>query len=106
MPTEITMPKLSDTMEEGTILRWLKRIGERVEKGEVLAEVETDKADMELEADKAGTLTEIRVNEGQSAAVGAVLALLADSAAAKPQEPRAQAATAEIRPAPPPSAPP
>jgi pyruvate dehydrogenase E2 component (dihydrolipoyllysine-residue acetyltransferase) len=106
MPTEITMPKLSDTMEEGTILRWLKRIGDRIEKGEVLAEVETDKADMELEADKAGTLAEIRVPEGQAAAVGAVLAILADSAAAKPQEPRAQAATAEVRPAPAQSAPP
>jgi pyruvate dehydrogenase E2 component (dihydrolipoyllysine-residue acetyltransferase) len=105
MPTEITMPKLSDTMEEGTILRWLKRVGERVEKGEVLAEVETDKADMELEADKAGTLAEIRVNEGEAAAVGAVLAILADSAAATPQEPRPQAVAAVVRPAAPASVP-
>ena len=81
MPTEITMPKLSDTMEEGTILRWLKHEGEYVEKGELLAEVETDKADMELEASASGTLAEIRVKEGQSAAVGAVLALLSEAAA-------------------------
>ena len=87
MPIEITMPKLSDTMEEGTILRWLKREGEHVDKGEVLAEVETDKADMELEAAAAGTLDQIRVKEGESAAVGAILAVLTDGGAAAPQPP-------------------
>jgi pyruvate dehydrogenase E2 component (dihydrolipoamide acetyltransferase) len=88
MPIEITMPKLSDTMEEGTILRWLKHEGERVDKGEVLAEVETDKADMELEASDSGTLSQIRVKEGEAAAVGAVLAVLGDAgAAAQPQKP-------------------
>lgn len=76
------MPKLSDTMEEGTILRWLKHEGEQVTKGEVLAEVETDKADMELEANESGTLTEIRVKEGQAAGVGTVLAVLSAGAAA------------------------
>jgi pyruvate dehydrogenase E2 component (dihydrolipoamide acetyltransferase) len=76
MPTEITMPKLSDTMEAGTILRWYKHEGEHVEAGEVLAEVETDKADMEVEASVSGTLAEIRVQEGASAAVGAVIAVL------------------------------
>jgi pyruvate dehydrogenase E2 component (dihydrolipoamide acetyltransferase) len=82
MPTEITMPKLSDTMDQGTILRWFKRPGERVEVGDVLAEVETDKADMEVEADHSGTLSEIRVPEGAAAAVGAVIATLSDDAAA------------------------
>jgi len=76
MPVEIVMPKLSDTMEEGTILRWLKRPGDEVARGDVLAEVETDKADMELEAAAAGVLQEIKVQEGQTAAVGAVLALV------------------------------
>ena len=84
MPIEITMPKLSDTMEEGTILRWLKQIGDAVAKGEVLAEVETDKADMELEAEHGGTLSEIRIKEGDSAAVGAVIAVLNDARAAAP----------------------
>jgi pyruvate dehydrogenase E2 component (dihydrolipoamide acetyltransferase) len=74
--TEIVMPKLSDTMEEGTILRWLKKEGEAIRKGEVIAEVETDKADMELEASASGTLASIKVAEGESAAVGAVLALV------------------------------
>jgi pyruvate dehydrogenase E2 component (dihydrolipoamide acetyltransferase) len=78
MPIEITMPKLSDTMEEGTILRWFKREGDRVERGEVLAEVETDKADMELEASNTGTVSEIRIKEGEAAAVGAVIAVLGE----------------------------
>ncbi|HVN84616.1 MAG TPA: dihydrolipoamide acetyltransferase family protein [Candidatus Binatia bacterium] len=70
------MPKLTDTMEEGTIVRWLKRVGDRVTAGEILAEVETDKADMELEAAGAGTVTEIRVAEGETARVGAIVAIL------------------------------
>jgi len=95
MPIEITMPKLSDTMEEGTILRWLKRVGESVAKGEVLAEVETDKADMELEAEQSGTLSEIRVKEGAAASVGAVIAVLNDArtATAAPQRAATVAAT-------------
>jgi len=84
MAIEITMPKLSDTMEEGTILRWLKRVGEHVDRGEVVAEVETDKADMELEAEHTGTLAEIRIKEGEAAAVGTVLAVLGDATTAEP----------------------
>ncbi|MEA2624345.1 MAG: hypothetical protein QOD06_390 [Candidatus Binatota bacterium] len=76
MAIEVTMPKLSDTMEDGKILRWLKKTGERVAKGDVLAEVETDKADMELEADQDGVLDKILVEEGSSAAVGDVIAVL------------------------------
>jgi len=109
MSIEITMPKLSDTMEEGTILRWLKRVGEPVAKGEVLAEVETDKADMELEAEQGGTLGEIRVKEGDSAAVGAVIAVLTDArsttaAAPPPAAAPPTAATPGLQP-PKPSAP-
>lgn len=80
------MPKLSDTMEEGKILKWLKQVGDAIEVGEVLAEVETDKADMELEASESGTLRAIQVGEGESAAVGTVIAVLdgsADGAATK-----------------------
>ncbi len=81
MSVEIVMPKLSDTMEEGTILKWLKRVGDAVSQGEILAEVETDKADMELEASAAGVLREIKVHEGESAAVGAVIALVEEKGA-------------------------
>src|SRR5436309_12565085 len=87
MPVDVTMPKLSDTMEEGKILKWLKHPGERVAIGEIIAEVETDKANMELEAYDEGTLAEVRVEEGASAPVGAVIAVLAapgEGAAAKP----------------------
>ena len=74
--TDVAMPRLSDSMEEGKILRWLKAPGEKVAVGEILAEVETDKADMELEAEAEGVLNEIRVPEGESVAVGAVIATL------------------------------
>jgi pyruvate dehydrogenase E2 component (dihydrolipoamide acetyltransferase) len=84
------MPKLSDNMEHGTILRWLKRPGDRVQRGEPLAEVETDKADVEVEAADSGVLREIRVAEGGEAAVGEVIAVLAaegeESGASAPAE--------------------
>jgi pyruvate dehydrogenase E2 component (dihydrolipoamide acetyltransferase) len=74
----VVMPKLSDTMEEGKILRWLKKPGDRVAVGDVLAEVETDKADMELEAEAAGVLGKILIDEGGSASVGEAIAQLTD----------------------------
>jgi pyruvate dehydrogenase E2 component (dihydrolipoamide acetyltransferase) len=78
MATKIQMPKLSDTMEEGKILKWLKKEGDQVEQGEVIAEVESDKADMELEAFDSGTLLKIMVPEGKGAAVGKVIAIIGD----------------------------
>src|SRR2546428_13015833 len=80
---DVNMPKLSDTMEEGKILRWLKKPGERVAIGDILAEVETDKANMELEAYDEGVLAEVRVKEGESAPVGAVIAVLSEPGEAK-----------------------
>jgi pyruvate dehydrogenase E2 component (dihydrolipoamide acetyltransferase) len=91
MAIEIRMPKLSDTMEEGTILRWFKQIGDDVRAGEPLAEVETDKADMEVEAETGGKLTEIRVEEGQAAGVGAVIAVLEEGRRAEGKEERNRA---------------
>lgn len=76
MSNEITMPKLSDTMEEGKILCWLKHPGDTIRRGEPIAEVETDKADMVLEAFDEGVLGEIKLKEGESAKVGAVIALM------------------------------
>src|SRR5262245_50263154 len=81
MAIEIQMPRLSDTMEEGKILKWLKKVGDKVEVGDIIAEVETDKADMEMEALDAGVLAEIRVHDGESAAVGAVIAVLSEDGA-------------------------
>ncbi len=76
------MPKLSDTMEEGKIIRWLKHRGDKVAIGDILAEVETDKANMEIEAFDEGVLTDIRTAEGEAAPVGGVIAVLGDAAAA------------------------
>ena len=79
MPIEVIMPRMSDTMEEGKILAWLKNVGDRVEVGDVIAEVETDKADMEMEALDEGFLAAIRVQEGESVPVGSVIALLTEA---------------------------
>jgi len=101
MSTEITMPKLSDTMEEGKILRWLKHPGDQIHHGEPIAEVETDKADMVMEAFDDGLLDDIRVKEGESAKVGAVIAVLrsAGEVSQAPAE-RPPAAPPELRPPP------
>lgn len=76
MPVNIEMPKLSDTMTEGTLIKWHKKIGDQVEIGDIIAEVETDKATMEMEAFDEGTITEILVQEGEKALVGSTLAIL------------------------------
>jgi len=81
MSQEILMPRLSDTMEEGTISRWLKHVGDHVEKGEILVEIETDKANMEYPAFSAGTLQKLLAQEGQTVKIGEAIALIGDSAA-------------------------
>jgi pyruvate dehydrogenase E2 component (dihydrolipoamide acetyltransferase) len=79
MPTKITMPQLSDTMTEGTVVKWHKKEGDKVKEGEKVADVETDKAVMEMESSEAGTLAAILVKEGEKVAVGAALAVVAKS---------------------------
>jgi len=74
---EIQMPRLSDTMEEGTIARWVKQPGDPVAPGDVLAEIETDKATMDLEAYEGGVLQEILLPEGATAPIGQVVAIVA-----------------------------
>lgn len=76
MSVEITMPKLSDTMEEGTVLQWYVKSGDRINSGDVIAEVETDKAAVEMEAFVDGTVVELTVGEGETVPVGALLAVL------------------------------
>ena len=76
MPVNIDMPKLSDTMTEGTLLKWHKKVGDTIEIGDILAEIETDKATMEMEAFDDGVLTDILIQEGQKAPIGSVLAVL------------------------------
>jgi pyruvate dehydrogenase E2 component (dihydrolipoamide acetyltransferase) len=77
--TEIVMPRLSDSMEEGTVLSWIKSVGEPVALGEELVEIETDKANMVFEADAAGTLIEIVADEGDTLPIGAVIAWVGEA---------------------------
>ena len=84
MAINIEMPKLSDTMTEGTVIKWHKQVGDSVEIGDVLAEIETDKATMEMEAFDDGTITEILVPAGEKAVIGGVLAVLDGDSAAAP----------------------
>src|SRR3989475_11986238 len=85
---EIQMPKLSDTMTEGTLIAWKKKKGDQVSAGQVLAEIETDKATMEWESPEDGTLTEIYVEEGGKVNVGDKIAFIGGQGeeAPKPKE--------------------
>ena len=74
----VNMPRLSDTMEEGTVASWLKKVGDKVEEGDILAEIETDKATMEFESFNEGTLLHIGVQEGESANVDDLLAIIGE----------------------------
>lgn len=106
--TEIQMPRLSDTMEEGVIASWKKQVGESIERGEVVAEIETDKAIMELEAFDAGVLEKLLVEEGRTVPIGTPIAVVGDgsgaaaeaaSAPAQPASEPAEPAAAETAPA-------
>lgn len=107
---ELTMPRLSDTMEEGTIGRWLKQPGDQVEKGDILLEIETDKATMELESYESGTLQQILVQEGQTVPIGETIAIIGegeadpvDTTATSPSSESAAAAESQLTQAEPPS---
>lgn len=76
--TKVVMPKLSEAMESGKVIKWLKKEGDRVQGGDVLAEVETDKADVEMEAFGAGVLRKILVPAGETATVGSLIAVIAE----------------------------
>jgi len=79
MATEVVMPRLSDTMDSGTVARWLKQEGDQISRGEIIAEIETDKANMEMESYANGILAQILVAEGQSAGLGQPIAMIAAS---------------------------
>ena len=78
MAEVINMPRLSDTMEEGTVAKWLKQVGDKIEEGDILAEIETDKATMEFESFHEGTLLHIGIAEGDGAPVDTLLAIIGD----------------------------
>ena len=92
---EIQMPKLSDTMTEGTLVTWKKKKGDKVSAGEVLAEIETDKATMEWESPEDGTLTEIYIEEGGKVNVGDKIAFIGGEGEEAPKEEEKEKATKE-----------
>src|SRR5262245_21169814 len=113
---DVVMPRLSDSMEEGTILQWLKAVGDEIAVGDELVEIETDKANMAYEADVAGTLTEILVQEGETVSIGTPIARVGDSgegadasaagpvtAGDPPPLPVAKASSGEVPPTAPPA---
>ena len=78
MAEVINMPRLSDTMEEGVVAKWLKQKGDKVAEGDILAEIETDKATMEFESFYEGTLLHIGIEEGETAPVDTLLAIIGE----------------------------
>ncbi len=107
--TKVVMPKLSEAMESGKVIKWIKKEGDRVEGGEIIAEIETDKADIELESFGSGVLRKIVVSAGERAPVGGLIAVIADAAddiagllAGAPAPPAAAAPPPPVSPAPPP----
>src|ERR1700709_2451978 len=98
MPVNILMPALSPTMEKGNLAKWLKKEGEKVKPGDVIAEIETDKATMEYESIDEGTLAKIVVPEGtQDVAVNALIAVLAEGRAGSGGRPRPARGGAPLR---------
>src|ERR1043166_3634567 len=115
MATKVIMPKLSPTMEEGQISRWLKKEGDKVSMGEPLAEIDTDKATMEMQALANGVLRKIIVGEGQAAPLGQLIAiigepnediasLISEAPAAAPAPAKQEPSKQEEKPAPQPQA--
>ncbi|HYP48731.1 MAG TPA: biotin/lipoyl-containing protein, partial [Thermoleophilaceae bacterium] len=83
MATDVTMPRLSDSMEEGTVLKWLVDVGSEVKRGEPLVEIETDKANMTYESDTDGVLVEVVADEGDTLPIGEVIARIGDASEVK-----------------------
>ncbi|MEN3328377.1 MAG: hypothetical protein V7638_3184 [Acidobacteriota bacterium] len=108
MSTEVVMPQMGESIAEGTITKWLKQVGERVERDEPLFEISTDKVDAEIPSPAAGTLTEVRYKEGETVEVNTVVAVLdgAQGAATAEAPAKAEAPAAPPPPAPAPPPPP
>src|SRR5262249_11215512 len=106
MSTEVVMPQMGESIAEGTITKWLKKVGERVERDEPLFEISTDKVDAEIPSPAAGTLTEIRANEGDTVEVNTVVAVL-DGDGSAPSAPKSVQSVspqpAVVEPPPPPA---
>src|SRR4051812_40800315 len=110
MPIDVVMPQMGESIAEGTVVKWLKKPGDKVERDEPLLEISTDKVDAEIPSPSSGTLTEIIAQEGQTVGVNTVVARIgadgeAAGASAPPPQPAAAAAKPEPAPAPTPEPP-
>src|ERR1700761_6506513 len=99
MATDVVMPQMGESITEGTLTKWLKKVGDTVQRDEPIFEISTDKVDAEIPSPIAGTLTQIKVQEGQTVSVGTIVAVIGGGAAAP------AAAPAAANPAAPPAAP-
>src|SRR5436305_12348298 len=111
MPIDVVMPQMGESIAEGTVVRWLKKVGDTIERDEPLLEISTDKVDAEIPSPSSGTLTEIIAQEGQTVGVNTVVARIgadgeaAGASAPPPPPPAAAAAKPEPPPAPTPEPP-
>src|SRR5712671_1941582 len=107
MATEVVMPQMGESIAEGTITKWMKNVGDHVERDEPLFEISTDKVDAEIPSPAAGTLTEVRYKEGETVEVNTVVAVLDGNGVASPVKeetiaaPKPEPAPSEPQPAPP-----
>src|SRR6202140_5529984 len=104
MPTEVVMPQMGESIFEGTITKWLKKTGDKVQRDEPLFEISTDKVDAEIPAPAGGILQEIKVSEGSTVQVNTVVGVIGDGSAAPKSAPE-KAAAAPAQPAPEPAKP-
>src|SRR5436189_5157470 len=98
--TDVVMPQMGESIVEGTLTKWLKKAGERVERDEPLFEISTDKVDTEIPSPAAGTLAEVLVPEGQTVGINTVVARIEDGTAAPAAPKESKAAEAPAEPAP------
>src|SRR5829696_6207238 len=94
MPTNVVMPQMGESIAEGTIVRWIKKVGDNVDRDEPLFEISTDKVDAEIPSPGAGVLTEIKVNEGETVPVNSVVAVIGGAAEKPAAAPAVAAETA------------
>ena len=99
MATDVVMPQMGESIAEGTIVRWIKKVGDKVDRDEPLFEISTDKVDAEIPSPAAGVVTEIRVKEGETVPVNSVVAVIGAAGEAKAAPPAVEATTPPVPPA-------
>src|SRR4051794_26212670 len=103
MATDVVMPQMGESIAEGTIVRWIKKVGDKVDRDEPLFEISTDKVDAEIPSPAAGVVSEIRVKEGETVAVNSIVAVIGGATASAAPPPKSDAAATRPAAAPPPS---